>query len=83
MTPLGKKLIDKLLNGPTAHIWNQAVSNEMGRLTKGNDAGVSWTDSMEFITKCDVPQNKKGYLFQFCLCSLYHSIRSHLYDPIF
>ena len=56
----GKKLsIDKLLSGPTAHIWNQAVSNEMGRLTKGNDAGVSWTDTMEFIHKVDVPKSKK------------------------
>ena len=52
----GKKLsINKLLQGPDCHIWNQALSNEIGRLTKGNIAGVSWTDTMEFIHKFEVP----------------------------
>ena len=56
----GKELsIDKLLSGPDAHIWKQGVSNEMGRLTRRNDAGVSWTDTMEFIAKAEVPQHKK------------------------
>ena len=46
----GKKLsIKKLLTGSEAHIWHQSVSNELGRLTKGNDAGVSWTDTIDFI----------------------------------
>ena len=56
----GKKLsIDKLLAGPDAEIWTQALSNEFGQLTKGNRAGVSWTDTMEFIRKTDVPTTKK------------------------
>ena len=56
----GKKLsIDKLLTGPNAKIWNQALSNEFGRLTKGNKAGISWTDTKEFICKGDVPATKK------------------------
>ena len=56
----GKKLsIDKLLTGPDANIWNQALSNEFGRLIKSNNAGVSWTDTMEFICKSEVPSTKK------------------------
>ena len=56
----GRKLsIDKLLTGSQSHIWNKVVSNKMGRLTKGNDDGVSWTDTMEFITKEEVPSHKK------------------------
>ena len=56
----GRKLsIDKLLTGPDAHIWNQALSNKFGRLIKGNNAGVAWTDTMEFITKEQVPSHKK------------------------
>ena len=56
----GRKLsINKLLSGADSHIWNQAVSNELGRLSKGNDAGVGWIDTMEFITKSEVPSNKK------------------------
>ena len=57
---LGKKLsIDKLLNGPDGKIWTQALSNEIGRLTKENDAGVSWTNTMVLIHKFEVPTSKK------------------------
>ena len=52
-------LIDKLLTGPDAHIWNQGVSDEMGRLTKGNDTDIEWTDTMEFIQKNEVSQHIK------------------------
>ena len=56
----GKKLsIDKLLSGLDSNIWSQALSNKIGRLTQGNDAGVSWTDTMEFIHKFEVPTSKK------------------------
>ena len=42
----------------------------MGRLTKGNDAGVSWTDTMEFIAQSQVP---KGMKVTYCsiVCDLW------------
>ena len=69
----GKKLsIDKLLAGPDALIWNQSLSNEFGRLTKGNDTGVSWSDTMEFVYKTEVPANKKV-----TYCSFVCDLRPH------
>ena len=56
----GKKQgIDDLLNGPDKETWKKAVSNELGRLTKGNDAGVNYTDTMRWIKKKEIPKNKK------------------------
>ena len=49
---------ETLLNGPDKDIWNKAVSNEIGRLTKGNIHGVSYTEMMEFIPKSCVPTNR-------------------------
>ena len=37
----------------------QSLSNELGRLLKRNDAGVSSTDSIEFIASLEVPTTKK------------------------
>ena len=69
----GKKLsMKKLLAGPDADVWTQALSNEFGRLTKGNKAGVSWTDTMEFIRKTDVPTTKKV-----TYCSFVCDIKPH------
>ena len=50
----------------------QGLSNEFGRLTKGNAAGVSWTDTMEFICKIDVSSHKKV-----TYCSFVCNIRPH------
>ena len=63
-----KKLsIDKLLNGPDAHIWSQGVSNEMGRLTKGNDAGSSVDRYHGVHHKTGGAQKQEGHLLKFCL----------------
>ena len=64
-----KELIDSLLNGPNKHIWERSLSNEFGRLLKGNIYGVKFTDTMEFIHKHQVPLGKKvtyaSFVFDF------------------
>ena len=57
----GKKLkVDDLLrgsNGPKR--WIPAMSNEWGRLAQGNDAGVTATDTVDFVSFCEIPKHKK------------------------
>ena len=36
----------------------KAVSNELGRLTKGNKYGVGFTDTMDFIPRSAVPAGR-------------------------
>ena len=48
-----------MLNGKNKIIWTQALSNEIGRLAQGNDAGVDYTDCFEFIHKHEVPAGRK------------------------
>ena len=48
--------MNKLLRGPTvATIWKKALSNEWGRLKKGNQRGVKATDMIDFIQQDEVP----------------------------
>ena len=49
---------ESLLNGDDKEIWIKAVSNELGRLAKGNKYGVSFTETIEFICKNQVPLNR-------------------------
>ena len=49
---------DSLLNGKDKEIWNRAVSNEIGRLAKGNDFGVEFTETIEFICESQVPAGR-------------------------
>ena len=44
-----KQMLDKLLHGEHAERWNNALSNELSRLTQSNDAGVTHQDAMDFI----------------------------------
>ena len=64
-----KESIDSLLNGKNKHIWERSLSNEFGRLLKGNKYGVKFTDTMEFIHKNLVPLGKKvtyaSFVFDF------------------
>ena len=54
----GKKMsLDELLNSSMAHIWETAVSNELGRLSQGVN-GIKGNDVIDFIRKSDVPNNK-------------------------
>ena len=39
-------------------IWSKALSNEFGRLTKGNKYGVGFTDTLEFIPRSAVPAGR-------------------------
>ena len=54
-----KQSLDALLIGPTRDIWEKALSNELGRLTRGNIHGVTFTECMKFIAHTQVPNNKK------------------------
>ena len=54
-----KETIDSLLEGPNKHIWHRSLSNEWGRLAQGNDAGIKGTDTIRFIPRSAVPQDRK------------------------
>ena len=54
-----KETVDTLIHGENKRIWIQALSNELGRLLQGNDAGVKSTDCMEFISKHEIPEGRK------------------------
>ena len=57
--PDGKKeTIDSLLQGSDRALWTQSLSNEWGRLAQGNDKGVVSTDTIDFITKEEVPKGR-------------------------
>ena len=57
--PDGKKeTIDTVLNGNDRDIWVWSLSNEWDRLARENKYGVSSTDTIEFITKEQVPKGR-------------------------
>ena len=64
-----KQTLDKLLSGPTQPIWQQSASNEFGRLTQGNDAGVVGTDTMTFIHNKDLPATARATYASF-VCNI-------------
>ena len=52
----GRKLsMDALLKGTDKPIWERSLSNEWGRLAKGNKYGTVGTNTIGFIRKQDVP----------------------------
>ena len=54
----GKKLtLDKLLLKD--EVWQQSLSNELGRVMQGVGSRIVGTDTMEFISKDKIPYNKK------------------------
>ena len=54
-----KETIESLLRGPDSAFWKRSLSNEWGRLAQGNKYGVSSTDTIDFISKNEVPQDRK------------------------
>ena len=72
-----RQSLKHLLLGPDKKIWTQSLSNELGRLLKGNDAGVSHTDSIEFIHYDNVPSDKKVTYANF-VCD-YRPLKSEVY----
>ena len=47
--------LKQLINGKNKHIWDKAMSMEIGRLAQGNDYGVTATDTIDFIPYALVP----------------------------
>ena len=63
-----KQSIDDVINkGQNKTQWRISLSNEIGRLTKGLQNRVSYTDTMEFIKKSEVPKDKKVTYANFVL----------------
>ena len=53
-----KQSLKKLLQGDNKTRWNQALSNEWGRVANGNMSGIKGTNTLKFISKRDVPSTK-------------------------
>ena len=47
-----------MLQGSDRDIWMRSLSNEWGRSARGNKHGVQHTNTIEFISKNDVPNNR-------------------------
>ena len=54
-----KQTLDHLLNGTDQHIWQQSASNEFGRLAQGNTVGIKGTNTIQFISKSQLPHDAK------------------------
>ena len=54
-----RQTIDTLLKGTMKETWKIGLSNELGRLAQGVGTRVDGTDTIDFIKKSDVPNNKK------------------------
>ena len=54
-----KASIDDLLNGKDKIRWNNALSNEIGRLAQGNTAGIKGSNTIEFISFSQLPSHAK------------------------
>ena len=54
-----RESFETLLTGKEKDLLNRAVSNEFGRLAHGNKHGVTFTDTINFIAKLQVPHGKK------------------------
>ena len=53
-----KETIDTLLKGQNKTIWQQALTNELGRLAQGIDK-ITGTNTLQFIKKESIPKNNK------------------------
>ena len=56
---MGREIINSLLKGKSKETWLRSLSNEQGRLAKGNDHGVKGTEMIDFIFQYQVPADKK------------------------
>ena len=62
-----KETIDSLLDGKDSATWSRSLSNEWGRLSRGNDHGVKETETIDFIYQHQVPsENKVTYASYVC-----------------
>ena len=72
-----RETADTLLHGKDKEVWNKAVSNEIGCLAQGNKYGVKATDTIEFIARAQVPNNKKVTYAQFVFDFRLHKTEQH------
>jgi hypothetical protein len=72
-----KETIDSLLNGKMKATWAIAISNELGRLSQGIQDRVVPTDTIDFIKKSEIPNNKKVTYANF-ICD-YRPLKSEPY----
>ena len=72
-----KETVDILTTGLMKDRWIKAISNKFGRLTHDNKHGVSYTDTIQFISKQDVPPDKKVTYASFIFD--YHSLKEERY----
>ena len=56
-----------MLQGFTGHLWVKSISDKWGRLAQGNDNGVSSTNTIDFIHKHEVPQDRDVIYANFLL----------------
>ena len=54
-----KQYMEQLLKGDTKYVWKKRTSNEFGWLSQGYKHRVKPTDTIDFIRKQYVPENKK------------------------
>ena len=52
-----KEKIDSVVSGPSRHVWEKSLSNELGRLAQGNANEVRHTDIVDFLHKYEVPRD--------------------------
>ena len=53
-----RETLSSLITGKQSHIWLQSLSNELGRLAQGNDAGIKPTDTFTFIKRSVIHQGQ-------------------------
>ena len=54
-----KETIESLLSRHHKDVWNRSLSNEWGRLAQRNYAGANGTNTIVFIPRVEVPDDKK------------------------
>ena len=54
-----RETLDTLLKGSQQETWQRSLSNEWGRLAQGNDYNVKGTNTIVFISKSQVPSDKR------------------------
>ena len=54
-----KETLDSLLAGQQRSTWLQSIINDWGRLSQGNDPGTVNTNTIMFISRHEVPNDKK------------------------
>ena len=65
-----KKTISSLIIAPKKHVWLLTLNNKLGRLDQGNNLGVQYNDTVDFVFRSKVPNNHS------VTCASFYSINS-------